>query len=72
MGWTCNTLGKMRSVLAAGTEMPPNINIAVKYKTGLRKTGYVALRVKGMSSRVQGRMLMLTVFSLRFLTSTSL
>jgi len=31
MGWTCNTVGKMRSASAVGREMPPNINIAVQY-----------------------------------------
>lgn len=42
----------MRSALALGREKPPNINIAVQYKTYLRRTGCIAVRAKDMSSRV--------------------
>jgi len=31
MGWTCNTVRKMRSALAVGREMPSYIKIAVQY-----------------------------------------
>lgn len=72
MGWTCNTVGKMRFASVVVWEMPPNINTAVQYtKRDLRKTGYVPVRLNDMSSRVQGRTLMLTVSDLRFLSSTS-
>lgn len=39
--------------------------------TDLRERGYVAVRLKDVSSRVQGRTLMLTVSKLRFLSSKS-
>jgi len=41
-------VGKKRSALAVGREMPPNIDIVVQCKTDLRKAGCVAVRVKDM------------------------
>lgn len=72
VGWTCNTVRKVRFSSSVGREMPPNMKITVQYiNTDLRETGYVAVRLKDMSSLVQGRTFMFTVYNLLFLSSTS-